>query len=390
MLFVTTLLFYIMSRRYQVELLNIPFSSIFSTGNLGAVAQCLDALETVSASDLDTVINALNQIYSPETLGQALNQLQPSLFTSLAIAQENDTLYIRDTITHRMENVRHKCPQKKNDGFWATPLAARTVQNTHNFEPGFAANSVGFFMGADGTLSSHYSIGGGIGYLHDDLHWKDGRGQSYTNSAYSAFYAKWETTHGYLQGGLIGGYNLYKTHRDIQFGTSLPIDRQAKGSHHGAEGAGYLQLGAKATQNWISFSPFLSLDYLFLHENDFKEHGANSLNLFVESKNSALLSSQLGIDFWYRRVFSCCQTFTPYAELSVIRESRFLGRREDAKFEGICPMNIVGYYPSRTLGGAAAGLDWTFQGGEVSLSYQGKFGDKYSDNAVFLELMLSW
>ena len=53
-------------------------------------------------------------------------------------------------------------------------------------------------------------------------------------------------------------------------------------------------------------------------------------------------------------------------------------------------MNIVGYYPSRTLGGAALGLDWTFQQGEISLSYQGKYGKKYSDNALFLELLLSW
>ena len=127
------------------------------------------------------------------------------------------------------------------------------------------------------------------------------------NSAYSALYGKWETAHAYLQGEVIRGYNFYKTERDINFGVNPVISREAKGSHRGMEGAGYLQLGVKSIRNWISFSPFVSIDYLFLHENDFKEHGANSLNLFVKSKNSALLSSQLGIDFWYCKKF-CNQT----------------------------------------------------------------------------------
>ena len=70
-------------------------------------------------------------------------------------------------------------------------------------------------------------------------------GHSFINSAYAALYGKWETRHAYLQGGLIGGYNFYKTNRDINFGANPAISRQATGSHQGMEGAGYLQLGAK-------------------------------------------------------------------------------------------------------------------------------------------------
>jgi outer membrane autotransporter protein len=334
---------------------------------------------------------------SVQELGQALNQLQPSLFTSLAVAQESDTLTIRETITRRMENVRHQCCEIRNNGFWVAPLFARMAQKTHHYEPGFAANSGGFFTGADGALNRHCSIGGGIGFLHDDLHWYEKRGKSNTTSAYSALYSQWNTAHGYVQAGLIGGYNYYKTTRNIQFGSYPTISRQARGSHQGLEGAGYLQLGAKAIQNWVSFSPFACFDYLFLHEQKFTEKGAKSLNLFIDSKNAALLSSQLGIDFW------CCKkvsdlkmapfnnmTVMPYAQLSVIRESRFQGSHENAKFEGVCPMSIVGYYPSRTLGGAVAGFDCKFDQGEFSLSYQGKYGSKFNDNAFFLEVLLSW
>ena len=122
---------------------SVAFSDIFNTGNIGAVAHCLDTLPSPAGSDLATVIGTLYSL-SVTDLESALNQLQPSLFTSLAIVQENDTLHIRDTITHRMENCYHQCTEKKNNGFYVTPLFARTTQNTHHYEPGFAANSAGF------------------------------------------------------------------------------------------------------------------------------------------------------------------------------------------------------------------------------------------------------
>jgi autotransporter-associated beta strand protein len=385
-----------------LEISVIPFGTIIPGGNAGAVAKCLDQLAATPCSNQLAVIASLHTIPTEKELKEALLQMQPSAFTSLAVVQENDLSYLRNTLYNRMETKLHpyccdnspendvknnkiSIKRERNLTLWLTALGAHTKQNNHREEPGFKADSPGIFLGLDSNFGQKSCLGGGIGYTHTHMHWSQKRGKADVQGGYGTIYGRWASPHAYMQGSLIGGYSFYSTYRNIAFGTGITaIKETAKGHHDGMEGSVHLKTGFNYGCRYITFSPFIGCDYFYVHENSFHEHGAESLNLKVKSKNADLLSSEAGIDL------SHCfgqakKSFTPFVKLSVIRESRFKGQKEKASFECGCDFSVSGLYPSRTLAGVALGFSANALTKALSLFYQGKFGNSYSDNSLYLQ-----
>ncbi len=368
----------------------LPFTDLVHHGNAGAVASCLDALTDFPCSNLSMMIAVLRFIPDVSDLENALNLLQPSLFTSLAIAQENATLYMRNAIYDRLEEPLHSClpadlDENKNLSFWISAIGAHTNQKNTRNEPGFLANSPGAFMGLDAKFGKQSYFGGGLGYTYTHLKWKQSRGHSHQQTAYGSLYGRWGTSRIFLQSALMGGYNFYSTRRNIAFGDIDPVKTVASGSHQGGEGAASVKSGLNFYfgRNGM-LVPFLALDYIFIHENGFKENGAKSLDLKIKSKNSDLLNTEGGIDLSYC-FLSAENCYTPFIKLSAIRESRFHGQKEKASFDCGCDFTVKGYYPSRTLGAVAIGFDTLFSDNALTLSYQGKFARNYSDNSFYAE-----
>ena len=88
------------------------------------MAECLDAFDPPVDSDLGIVINDLRLIPTEEKILEALDQLQPSQFTSLAIAQGENTMAIKELILSR-DNQSFLIPscQDSRSGsadFWST------------------------------------------------------------------------------------------------------------------------------------------------------------------------------------------------------------------------------------------------------------------------------
>lgn len=388
-----------------LNLAQVPFSTLFSTGNAGAVAQCLDEISNSPCSNFSSVIESLETIPDENALKNALLQMQPSLFTSLAVIQENDLFYLREALYTRMEVDLHSCcleksapsltnrktansktqapPKEKTHSFWATLLGGHTSQDNQEGQIGFVANSPGVFLGLDSQLGKKSCFGGGMGYTYTHLHWWEKQGTADVQGIYGTLYGRFASDHAYVQGSLIGGYSFYSAERNILFGTTLPLKETAKNHHNGWEGSASTRIGLNYGCRFV-FSPFIGVDYFYVHENSFQESGAKSLNLHVKSKNSNLLSSEIGIDL--SRCFgSSPRTFSPFIKISAIRESRFKGSKEHASLECGCDMTVSGLYPSRTLAGVAAGFNVNLQTSLLMLSYQGKFGSYYNDNSWYLQ-----
>ncbi|HEY2810790.1 MAG TPA: autotransporter domain-containing protein, partial [Rhabdochlamydiaceae bacterium] len=412
-----------------LELSIIPFNSIISGGNAGAVAKCLDRLAATPCSNQLDVISSLRTIPTEKALKEALLQMQPSAFTSLAVIQENDLSYLRNTLYNRMETHLYSCccdnspkndvennqintdvennqintgvennqintdvennqintKKNRNLTLWLTALGAHTKQNNHREEPGFSANSPGIFLGLDSNFGKKSLLGGGMGYTQTHMHWSHKRGKADIQGGYGTIYGRWASSHAYMQGSLIGGYSFYSTYRNIEFGTGITaIKETAKGHHNGIEGSGHLKAGFNYGCRYVTFSPFIGCDYFYVHENFFHEHGAESLNLKVKAKNADLLSSEAGVDLSH--CFGrATKSFTPFLKLSVIRESRFKGQKEKASFECGCDFSVSGLYPSRTLAGVALGFSASALTKTLSLFYQGKFSNSYRDNSGYLQ-----
>jgi outer membrane autotransporter protein len=243
-------------------------------------------------------------------------------------------------------------------------------------------------MGFDARMGEHSCVGFGFGYTHTHLNWRQRRGKANLQTGYGALYGQWRAPSGFIQSSITGGYNVYSIRRHIAFGDTAPVRATAKSSHTGGEGSFHLKSGLDLKVRRTSFLPFLGLDYIFIHENSFRERGAQSLNLKIKDKNSDLLSTEVGID-----ITQCFRdnnhSYTPFVRLSAIEEMRFRGKREKAVFEcGGSTMLVKGLNPYRTLGAAAIGFSaLLFKDNDLSAFYQGKWGRKYSDSSFYLQYL---
>lgn len=354
-----------------------PISDLFPSGKAGQVAKCLDAM---SSSDSQSVINELRFLTSTSAIKHALLQMQPSLFTSLAIAQENNTYYIQNVLKNQLEDRKRRCSISEGFVFWASPLIGRTFQGNQNSEAGFRATSPGIVAGGDIAFSSNGDLGFALAYTYTDLKWKKKKGNATIQNGYASLYGKWSSSLGYIEGSLIGAYNFYNTTRNIEFAN---FKRKAHAKHNGWEGAADLKGGMIFSWGGTHLSPFLDLGYVFLHEQQFNERGARSLDLIVKSKNSDLLSPEIGVE-----VSHCVSKDSFFMQVGVIRETRFIGQQEKGTFAcHCCTLDVSGLYPSRFLGTLSLGINLNPSHLDfISLFYEGKYGNHFQDHSVYLQI----
>ncbi|MCI0381895.1 MAG: autotransporter domain-containing protein [Chlamydiae bacterium] len=371
-----------------LQLLILNFTDFFKDGNGGEVAFCLDFLDPTSDSDLGMVVGALRMLPNLKEVEEALLQLQPSAFTSLAASQENDTLYVRNAIFQKLDKILYTCLSKcpSQTSLWITPFGGFSKQKSLKQEPGFHSNSPGALFGVDHSFTSNFSLGAGAGYTYSHLRWKRSRGVANIHSAYGALYSQLRNRRLYLQSIFLGAYNWYEVDRKIHFGTpTQPIHRTAHSHHSGAEASAHLKAGLMGRIRSFTFSPFASLDFLYLYENSFKEKGAKSLNLRIKKKDSILLIGEGGVDLSYC-ISGPKGEFTPFMGASYIWEDRLAGKKEKATFQG-CPLDVKGLYPSRSLLGANGGFHAIMNDScsKLSLLYQGKFQKHFQDHSLYLQ-----
>ncbi len=369
----------------------LPFSTLVSTGNAGKVAHCLDGFTPAAGSDMEVVINELHFVTNAEELEKALLHMQPAQFTALALMQENNTLDVNSGLFNHIESLQPYCsPKKRGINLWFLPFGTRQTQSHHHQNPGYRATTPGVLLGMDGFATDRFLLGGFLGYSHSNLKWSEKFGSAHQDTGYASLYSKWGKRHAYLESSLIFGYSRYETNRHIFFAFDGELDRHAKGQHHGLQGSFHVKAAGDFERRKIIMSPFAQASYIYLHEGSFKEHGAQSLNLHVASKNSDLLTSEAGLKLSH--CFSASRTtVTPYIQGSALYEARYRGLHEKAGFNG-CRLDVRGLNPSRVLGSVEAGIHSTLanQACGLSLFYQGRFGKRFADNALYAQLNVNF
>ncbi len=311
------------------------------------IAACFDNASAPSGSDLAEVILALASFgLDTDALVDAFKQMEPKIYGALALAQQNNTERLRNTISHRLQNFHvQTCrnvvqeedddeedettlyPEPKNQ-LWVEPFGDFASQNHTPNQRGYHANSFGLATGYDYEFVHNLYAGGMIGYSNTHLKWSKQAGHGDLNSLYGGVYGLWSNQIFRIDVALLAGWTHYETTRKIQFST---IDRKAENHHGGYEinpSIGF-EYDIKRTNNHIV--PFARFDYVFLHQSGFKEHNAKSLNLKVQSKSYDMLRSEVGLS-WYMCIQRQDVKYIPEAKLSYINEARLNNRSLEASF----------------------------------------------------------
>ena len=109
-------------------------------------------------------------------------------------------------------------------------------------------------------------------------------------------YSGYETDKWLFKGMLLGGYEQYKTDRNINF-----MNRMANSKYNGFNvaldlEAGYkIGLNSSTSTHKLTLKPYIGITGNYINNEGFKEKGAESLNLKVEDYNNIALQARLGV-----------------------------------------------------------------------------------------------
>jgi outer membrane autotransporter protein len=374
------------STQVRIQLGTVSFADLVQSGNAGAVARCFNSLDPTTGTDSGYVMVAVGQAPSVEAIINDLNQMQPSLYNALAITQENTSLRVRSVFSERTDKLIKHCTQGQTEkaiDLWVTPIGDFTKQwGLGSTQPGYESNTEGAFLGVDILGPEQFGVGFSGGYTHSTVRWNESVAKGNIDSYYGGIYGRWTPSLFYTEFSLLGASNGYRASRRIQFQnvSSFPVDRNAFNDHGGAEIAGHLGFGFVWDTPGVNISPIANIDYMYLYEDEYQEHGANSLDLSVQQKSSDLFRTEVGSRF--SRCFSIGQNgiLVPDAKLSWIFETRFQGRKTEASFvDSSCVFSVYGFSPTRNLFSPSVGLTFfpSFSKLSVSARYDAEFGKDF-------------
>jgi autotransporter-associated beta strand protein len=396
----------------QIVLDVVPFANIIKGGNAGAVAKCFDTVSVNSCSDIGTVIQVLDNMSctcSLSELREAFNEMQPSQYGALALAQENNDILVRAAITHRLdqvypidcekqntapvqqpgyyqntsENIQtvQQTPKKDKGNVWFAPMGKYANQGNQQHNPGYHQASGGILLGTDYEISDSGYLGTAVAYTFTDVNLKKSSGKADINSYYGTVYGNWFSKRVFIDAAFIGAYNHYHAKRRIGF-----IDRTARNGHNGYQLAGSLGTGMLFTPDQYQIQPYARADYVYLHQGAYKEHGARCLNLKIEEKNSQYIRTDLGVKVAY-----CYKSeklkYIPYFKASWIWEKQIDEGHLKAHFlASDCTFTVTGLAPHRSLFAPSMGLTILAHEDAFSfaIQYDAEVGHRFWENRAYL------
>ncbi|MBI2706761.1 MAG: autotransporter domain-containing protein, partial [Proteobacteria bacterium] len=163
--------------------------------------------------------------------------------------------------------------------------------NSHG-NVGIKSRTGGVTLGADYQVMNNTFVGLLGGYSTTFFDWKQARGNGTMNSGYGGVYGSWMDKCGlYVEGQFIAGNDHIKSTRNIAFST---INRAAKESHNAFQFSTNAEVGYVVPVEPFTLQPFYNATYMAVHERGYQEHGADSLNLQVNSKTGQFYRGELG------------------------------------------------------------------------------------------------
>ena len=382
-----------------VQVIASPFSDIFDAGNLGAISICIDQ-EAESSSDFEFVVSILRDIPSVSDLASAIDQLQPSQLTGLALSQENNSVRIRSMMMERLFELYRCCRLCSNDcswNAWGSAKADWYVQDPVKEFFGFRTYSGTAMVGVDFQGACNFIYGGGLGYSYSDIRWKESRGDGQIHSGYASLYSGWYPGCFFANAIALGSYSRYCEVRNINFsgidvitGAANSIIRKAKGEFNGGEILGHLDLGLVHSWGCLDVVPFAAIEYTYLWQQKYTERGAGSLNLEIMAANYDLLRFEMGVNFAYCYTTCFGRKVSFDTRFSYVREDRFTGDRFRVSFEDTeCVAKIRGLNPTRNLF-VPLGEITVMSCDECktfSLTYEAEIGSRYFDQNIGIKFI---
>ena len=337
------------------------------TMTLGGFQHAMDDLmpklnAAASTIALNTVHRNMNYIrirgrnlrsYHNPKAGQTRKGLDP--------AGADDTMPIMGpTEASQSNNKTEETSLASNPGMWLNTLGSYTEYEETPKSPAFREKMWGFMLGLEYRISDSLRGGAAGAFTQARLEEIDSQSISENDSYQGLLYALWDDAvqaggH-YAETALGIGQTRFDLERSIDF-----LDRTALSKHDGQDYFIYMGAG----HDWIidrwAFGPTMGIEYVGLHEEDYKEHSAGAADLKIDSRNSDSLLSLLG--FHVTRSFQLEKSVL-IAELRGRWDHDYLADSESLR----CRFTAAG--PSFDISGRDAAEDAVLLGASLKASFR--------------------
>jgi uncharacterized protein with beta-barrel porin domain len=280
---------------------------------------------------------------------------------------------------------------QENYGFWATGFGEFITTQEQHKNPEIHDTAAGAILGF-----SYYGLQNGIfsaqvGYVHNRISEDSKVGGGEGNGYNVGVYGTGNLGKGYIEGGLLLGWNFFDVHRRIAVLGPFPFKDTASSSFTDLQCMPHLGGGYDWMMDWGVVEPFGSLDWVIGFQESYREKGALPLNMHVKSQMPSTLRSQIGINFYENWDFCSCLLICQQ-KVSYVNQS-FFNTNVDAAIilaPGTFPngspgsFEVLSYDAVLNLAGVGAELFYKHKrsGFFVSGTYRGEFGISYVSNDV--------
>ncbi len=345
-----------------------------STFNTRSVAGNLTSIETSSGGfGTDTDLESIYELLETQTSAQnqyALDKMQPSQISAFADVEA----YVGSAILSMMHTPAYRCNPGKGIEVWLQPYGAWAKQQPFQDQMGFDLDNRGLAYGASFQATKGFSFGLGGAYDRSTVRWHHHQQKGDRTANYGGFYADYSTHTFHLGVATLVGLDSYDVTRKIQFAS---INRRAKSHSEGfdvmSQFTASLNLGKKA---W-NFSPYMNIDYFYINQGMFHEHGAESLDLKVFRHDSSTLRTELGAQI--KPIISFHNgCFAPILGLAWVRQTPLSRPEYRARFdEQTLSFRVKGWNHVWNLAAPYAGFELSFGDFNLSGEYEIEAGDGF-------------
>ena len=257
--------------------------------NIQSVSEITEALSAAGQISQD-LLNAINSLagLSNSAVDAALDQLHPAPYSAV---QELQTELGSFLLSYFQRPKAHSCECNADWRLWTQPFGnALRIKNTVK-QRGFHATTGGIAIGADKTYDDAFSFGFGAAWNQSHLHWKRDQGFGTINSYYAGLYGDYYPNSFYLGGSVLTGFDSYHMHRKVPFVSQ----DTAQAHYHSANLFAKVMTAYFFPYKTGFFSPFASVDLLYLMSGDIDEKGLGGLALNVDDRTASTLRTKVGI-----------------------------------------------------------------------------------------------
>jgi fibronectin-binding autotransporter adhesin len=376
------------------------YASWGCTSNTVATGAYLDSMSQTATGELVDLLDALDVVAEGDRC-RALAQLDGAIYASLAqLGLQNSTLYLQ-SLARRL-----RTGLTDGDGLMAGGPASNTpvVVVTADLDqplivrgqdcccgPQWATWFTGFGLGGSASSDGNapgldYSLGGALfgaenmvgdhllgfygGYLGNYVGTDVAESAKINGAAFGTYLVRHDGCNYYI---VIGGleFDDYESTRNVQFDGLT-----ATGDFDGWKGMAYVERGLTYGGPCLRLQPLAALQYIYLRENRFSEHGAGAADLDVAGIDANSLRSALGARAHGRGWSRHGRCISPEMRAMWIHEFLETDTALNARFNPVGGAMFA-------VDGLDLGRDWVLAGGGLNWQLGGGW-EAYADYDAFV------